>query len=82
MSNELFLTNAWHFYWTTCFAGTTKIRNLESNIGSLKVKLSNDELREITEAIPISEVVGDRTVDTFMRCSWKFADTPPKRTNF
>ncbi|KAK7355989.1 hypothetical protein VNO80_15254 [Phaseolus coccineus] len=62
--------------------GTTKIRNLENNIGSLKVKLSNDELREITKAIPISEVVGDRTIDTFMRCSWKFANTPPKHTNF
>lgn len=63
-----------------CFVGTTKIKNLDNNIGSLKVKLSNDDLREITEAIPISEVVGDRTVDTFMRCSWKFANTPPKHS--
>nr|KYP74463.1 Auxin-induced protein PCNT115 family [Cajanus cajan] len=60
--------------------GTTKVKNLDNNIGSLKVKLSKDDLREITEAIPISEVVGDRTVEPFMRCSWKFANTPPKRS--
>ncbi|KAK7277833.1 hypothetical protein RJT34_22851 [Clitoria ternatea] len=58
--------------------GTTKGKNLDNNIGSLKVKLSKDDLREITEAIPISEVVGDRNVEPLMRCSWKFANTPAK----
>ncbi|QCD77648.1 probable aldo-keto reductase 1 [Vigna unguiculata] len=58
--------------------GTTKIKNLDSNIGSFEVKLSKDDLEEITEAVPISEVAGNRTTDAFFRCSWKFADTPPK----
>ncbi|XP_027364950.1 perakine reductase-like isoform X1 [Abrus precatorius] len=57
--------------------GTTKIKNLDNNIGSFKVKLSNADLREIAEAIPRSEVVGDRTIEPFMRCTWKFANTPP-----
>ena len=58
--------------------GTTKIKNLDSNIGSCEVKLSKDDLKEITDAVPISEVAGDRTTDAFVRCSWKFANTPPK----
>ncbi|XP_020213187.1 probable aldo-keto reductase 1 [Cajanus cajan] len=58
--------------------GTTKIKNLDSNIGSFEVKLSKDDIREITDAVPISDVAGDWTTDTFVRCSWKFADTPPK----
>lgn len=58
--------------------GTTKIQNLDSNIGSVEVKLSKDDLKEITDAVPISEVAGDRTTDAFVKCSWKFADTPPK----
>nr|KYP74461.1 hypothetical protein KK1_007143 [Cajanus cajan] len=60
--------------------GTTKIKNLDNNIGSLKAKLCGDDLKEITEAIPISEVVGDRNIEPFMRCSWKFANTPPKHS--
>ncbi|XP_014516860.1 probable aldo-keto reductase 1 [Vigna radiata var. radiata] len=58
--------------------GTTKIKNLDSNIGSFEVKLSKDDIDEITDAVPISEVAGNRTTDAFFRCSWKFADTPPK----
>ncbi|QCD77647.1 probable aldo-keto reductase 1 [Vigna unguiculata] len=58
--------------------GTTKIKNLDSNISSCEVKLSENDLREITDAVPISEVAGDWTTDTFVRCSWKFANTPPK----
>ncbi|KAG2728168.1 hypothetical protein I3760_01G192300, partial [Carya illinoinensis] len=40
--------------------GTTKIKNLDNNVGSLTVKLSEDNLREICEAVPIDEVVGER----------------------
>ncbi|MED6123554.1 palmitoyltransferase akr1 [Stylosanthes scabra] len=58
--------------------GTTKTKNLDINLGSLEVKLSRDDLSEIAE--PISEVTGERTTDAFVQCSWKFADTPPKRT--
>ncbi|KAJ1413896.1 NADP-dependent oxidoreductase domain [Sesbania bispinosa] len=58
--------------------GTTKIKNLDSNIGSFKVRLSKEDLKEITDAIPISEVAGYRTTDTLVKFSWKFANTPPK----
>lgn len=64
-----------HVLW---FVGTTKIKNLESNIDSFKVKLSKDDLKEIEDAVPISDVVGDRTTDAFVQCSWKFANTPTK----
>lgn len=58
--------------------GTTKIKNLESNISSFKVKLNKDDLKEIEDAVPISEVAGDRTTGAFVQCSWKFANTPRK----
>ncbi|KAJ1385144.1 NADP-dependent oxidoreductase domain [Sesbania bispinosa] len=58
--------------------GTTKIKNLDNNIDSCEVKLSKDDLKEITDAIPVSEVAGYRTTDAFVKCSWLFANTPPK----
>ncbi|PON87138.1 Aldo/keto reductase/potassium channel subunit beta [Trema orientale] len=61
--------------------GTTKIKNLDNNIGSFKVKLSNEDLKEISDLVPINEVAGDRTHDVFIRCSWKFANTPLKIEN-
>ncbi|KHG27395.1 Perakine reductase [Gossypium arboreum] len=39
-------------------ARTTKIKNLDSNIESVKVKLTKEDLKEITDAIPIHEVAG------------------------
>lgn len=64
-----------------CFlyiVGTTKIKNLEQNVGSLKVKLTKDDIKEISDAVPISEVAGTRNTDNFQEISWKFANTPPK----
>ncbi|KAL5768255.1 hypothetical protein ACOSQ2_015038 [Xanthoceras sorbifolium] len=58
--------------------GTTKIKNLDNNIGSLKLKLTNEDLEEISAVVPIKEVAGERFGDNFIRYSWKFADTPPK----
>lgn len=58
--------------------GTTKTKNVDDNVGSLEVKFSKDDLKEITDAIPISEVAGYRMADIYVKCSWKFADTPPK----
>ncbi|XP_061340392.1 probable aldo-keto reductase 1 isoform X2 [Gastrolobium bilobum] len=58
--------------------GTTKVKNLDSNIGSIEVKLSKDELTEMTDAVSISEVAGERTTESFVKCSWKFANTPAK----
>ncbi|KAG2694087.1 hypothetical protein I3760_08G124900 [Carya illinoinensis] len=58
--------------------GTTKIKNLDSNIGSLKVKLSEEDLKEISDAVPIEEVAGSRSYQNMEHFQWKFANTPPK----
>ncbi|XWS58332.1 hypothetical protein CRYUN_Cryun08bG0024900 [Craigia yunnanensis] len=58
--------------------GTTKIKNLDQNIGSLRVKLTAEDLKEISDAVPIEEVAGDRNYDSMRKASWKFANTPPK----
>lgn len=59
--------------------GTTKIKNLDDNIGSLGVKLTAEDLKEISDMIPISTVAGNNAPDIFVRCSWKFANTPASR---
>ncbi|GMY27311.1 perakine reductase-like [Fagus crenata] len=59
--------------------GTTKVRNLDNNIGSLAVKLSEDDLKEICDAVPIDEFVGDRQI-SLPQYAWKFANTPPRKT--
>ncbi|XP_011032415.1 PREDICTED: probable aldo-keto reductase 1 isoform X1 [Populus euphratica] len=56
--------------------GTSKIKNLDENIGSLQVKLTKDDLKEISDAVPVKEVVGLRNKDFHL--TWKFANTPPK----
>ncbi|XVF06304.1 hypothetical protein REPUB_Repub06bG0035700 [Reevesia pubescens] len=62
--------------------GTTKIKNLDSNIDSLRVKLTEEDLKEITDVIPINQIAGSRTLDKFSQVSWKFANTPPKENKF
>ncbi|KAK9735308.1 hypothetical protein RND81_04G197600 [Saponaria officinalis] len=56
--------------------GTTKMRNLETNIGSLKMKLTEEEFKEVSDAVPLSEVAGDRTYEGLIAKTWKFANTP------
>lgn len=59
------------------FAGTTKIKNLDNNIESLRVKLTIEDIKEISDLIPMNAVAGSRISDALLRCSWNFADTPP-----
>ncbi|XP_035539490.1 perakine reductase-like isoform X1 [Juglans regia] len=58
--------------------GTTKVGNIDDNIGSLSVKLSEDDLKEICEAVPFHEVFGERSAPALSQFSWKFANTPSK----
>ncbi|KAL4581043.1 hypothetical protein LXL04_017250 [Taraxacum kok-saghyz] len=58
--------------------GTTKIKNLDENGGTVKVKLTKEDVEEISNAVPIDEVVGCRTSEALLRISWKFANSPPK----
>ncbi|GMP40886.1 hypothetical protein CsSME_00011170 [Camellia sinensis var. sinensis] len=56
--------------------GTTKIKNLDENIGAVRVKLDEDGLKEIFDAVPVNEVAGIRTHGSFYNVSYKFSDTP------
>jgi len=58
--------------------GTTKIKNLDDNIGSLKMKLTDANLKEISDAVPIEEIAGSRSFQNMDHLQWKFANTPPK----
>ena len=61
------------------YAGTTKIKNLDQNLGALAVKLAEKDLREISEAVPVEDVAGTRHFDEMHEnATWKFANTPPK----
>lgn len=56
-------------------AGTTKIANLDENLGSVHVELSPSDLEEVAAAVPMDEVAGDRYFDRSNH--WQFANTPP-----
>eukprot|EP00262_Sarcandra_glabra_P000887 TRINITY_DN10933_c0_g2_i1.p1 TRINITY_DN10933_c0_g2~~TRINITY_DN10933_c0_g2_i1.p1 ORF type:complete len:362 (+),score=50.15 TRINITY_DN10933_c0_g2_i1:51-1136(+) len=58
--------------------GTTKIKNLDNNIGAVKVKLTREDLQEISDAIPIDGVAGLRIHEHIYLKTWKFANTPIK----
>ncbi|XP_075653892.1 perakine reductase-like [Castanea sativa] len=58
--------------------GTTQVKNLDNNIGSLEVKLTQEDLKEICDAVPINEVGGERCPATLSKYTWKVANTPSK----
>ncbi|KAJ1284348.1 hypothetical protein BS78_03G196800 [Paspalum vaginatum] len=58
--------------------GTTKIKNLDANIDALKVKLTDEDLKEISSQIREEEVAGGRQYTSFAHVTWKYADTPKK----
>jgi hypothetical protein len=60
------------------FTGTTKVQNLDNNIGSLALKLTQEDLKEICDAVPINEVAGEREMALFAQYAWKVANTPSK----
>ncbi|CAL5397477.1 unnamed protein product [Camellia sinensis] len=54
---------------TDSFLWTTKIKNLDENIGALRVKLTEDDLKEISNAVPILKIAGPRIYKSFTRVS-------------
>jgi diketogulonate reductase-like aldo/keto reductase len=60
------------------YSGTTKIKNLDANIDSLKVKLTDDDLKEISSEIREEDVAGARQNTSFRPTNWNYADTPRK----
>ncbi|XP_027114365.1 perakine reductase-like isoform X1 [Coffea arabica] len=59
--------------------GTTKIKNLHDNIGSVKVKLTKEDLKDIADAVPPSEVAGLSINEAFFHTEWRFSNTPPPK---
>jgi aryl-alcohol dehydrogenase-like predicted oxidoreductase len=57
--------------------GTTKKANLESNIGSVAISLSKEDMMEIEAAVPAHEVAGDRFIGSYMERTWRQLVTPP-----
>jgi aryl-alcohol dehydrogenase-like predicted oxidoreductase len=57
--------------------GTTKVKNLEENIGALSVTLSKEELKEIEDAVPHEEVAGGRYPEGSLTLTWRFNSSPP-----
>ncbi|TVU35909.1 hypothetical protein EJB05_17816 [Eragrostis curvula] len=58
--------------------GTTKIKNLDANVDSLKVKLTDEDLKEIGSQIREEDVAGGRQYNSYAHTAWKYADTPKK----
>ena len=54
--------------------GTTKVKNLEENIGALAVKLTPEDLKEIENTVPPNAVFGDRYAE--MDFTWMKSETP------
>lgn len=42
------------------------------------MKLTEENLKEISDAVPVEEIAGVREFDSFSQYVWKFATTPPK----
>jgi len=55
--------------------GTTKVKNLEENIGALSVELTPLEMKEIEDLVCSAGVFGDRYSD--MGSTWMNSETPP-----
>jgi len=55
--------------------GTTKVKNLEENIGALSVELTPLETKEIEDLVSSAGVFGDRYGD--MDFTWMNSETPP-----
>ncbi|XP_021621551.1 perakine reductase-like [Manihot esculenta] len=53
--------------------GTTKLKNLEDNIGALRLKLTKDEFKEVSDAVPADQVAGLRTLNVQYT-----GNTPPR----
>ncbi|MBA0855427.1 hypothetical protein Goshw_013723 [Gossypium schwendimanii] len=58
--------------------GTTKVKNMINNVGSLGLKLSEEDVKEICDAVPVDEVSGRREMRLLSEYTWKLANTPLK----
>lgn len=57
--------------------GTTKIKNLDENIGSLKLRLTEEDLEEVRNAVSAEEVAGERAFGFAQSLTWQNVKTTP-----
>uniref|UniRef100_A0A0D9ZJ23 NADP-dependent oxidoreductase domain-containing protein n=1 Tax=Oryza glumipatula TaxID=40148 RepID=A0A0D9ZJ23_9ORYZ len=57
--------------------GTTKIENLNQNIGALSVKLTPEEMAELESYASTDDVRGDRYPQAMANTTWQNSETPP-----
>ena len=57
--------------------GTSKIKNLEENVGAAQIKLSKEEIKEIREACEKADVAGERYPE--IMSATLYADSAPKK---
>jgi aryl-alcohol dehydrogenase-like predicted oxidoreductase len=63
--------------WIVPIPGTTKLRNLESNVGAARVAFTSDELRELNAAAAAVKIEGDRLPRRALDMTG--VEAPPKR---
>jgi len=54
---------------------------LNDNIGALKLRLTNEDLKEISDVVSAQDVAGSRTISFAESYSWKYANTPAPGSN-
>jgi len=72
------LTLAWILAQSEQFIvipGTTKVKNLEENVGAANVKLTQEEIQQIRTACQNADIAGDRYPQIYSKFS--FADSAP-----
>ena len=57
--------------------GTTKVKNLEENMGALSVNITPDEIKEIENVLSTCGFSGDRSRATLLNLTWLNSETPP-----
>jgi aryl-alcohol dehydrogenase-like predicted oxidoreductase len=62
---------------TVPIPGTTKVANLDSNIGALHVKLSDEEMKALEDAVPEEDVAGNRYNEMASKSLWSNISSPP-----
>ncbi|KAL2633860.1 hypothetical protein R1flu_005339 [Riccia fluitans] len=57
--------------------GTSKVKNLEENLGSVHVKLESKDLQNLEAAVPVGEVSGESVPEYWRTKNYKAKQTPP-----
>ncbi len=51
--------------------------NLDSNIDSLAVSLTKEDMEQLEAAVPVHEIAGERYMEGVMEKTWRYTLSPP-----